>query len=250
MSDDSSEKVPQTMLEELRVLGIMGRSTEKAVDVIEALAAAVDSEKHNTRVMAISWLGDMGERAVPHLIKALRHEDSSVRTNAANALGKIGKKAIDAVPELIKLLGDKDKDVRHGAIEALGEIGEKERSVPALVSMFDDEDGYNAVYALVRYGADKDIMRFLLMVFEGAPKARTYIAETFIRIGPDALLPLHKGALEHPELRPELQLIIGEIKLKTNRPSGVRQVSEKPKDLSQVRSRALDIGQQKERITS
>lgn len=249
MSGDSGEKLPETMLQQLRILGFISESTEKTSDVIAELAKAMHSKSTNARVMAATWLGDMGEGALPHLIKALKKDDDKdVRINAAAGLGKIGKKAVGAVPQLIEALQDKRWDVRYAAIKALAEIGEKERTVPALAMRFNDEEGYRAAEALGNYGADKDVVQFLLKMYEGAPKARIYIKAAFIRIGADALPALHKEALEHPDLKTELQLTIGEIARRTDRPTGARETSEKPEDLSRLRARALDINPQKKKV--
>lgn len=64
------------------------------------------------------------EKAIPELVNALNHEDSSVRGSAADALGKIGSDA--AIEELVQALNDEDSSVRRSAADALGKIASPE----------------------------------------------------------------------------------------------------------------------------
>ena len=76
-------------------------------------------------------LGQIGDSAVPALIKALDDQRPAMRQGAAEALGRIGDTA--AVPALMEALGDQRPVVRQGAAEALGQIGDvRETAAEAL----------------------------------------------------------------------------------------------------------------------
>ena len=74
--------------------------SESVASVVEALAEAVRSEDHSTKVAAADALAALGpdaEPAVPALIDQLGHEQPWVRVGAMGALGSIGKKAVPAL---------------------------------------------------------------------------------------------------------------------------------------------------------
>ena len=63
----------------------------------------------------------------------------------------------------------------------------------------------------------------------------------------ERILPrLHEYAFRHPKCREEVKEAIKEIAEKTKRPSGAREISKRPDDLSRMmRSRALDVAERK-----
>jgi HEAT repeat protein len=97
---------------------------EKAHDTtIEFDISELASKSGFARVDARDRLVSMEEKAVPHLIKALKSDNQLVRWEAAKALTKIGDPA--ASQSLIKLLEDKMFDMRWIAAEGLITIGRK-----------------------------------------------------------------------------------------------------------------------------
>lgn len=72
---------------------------------------------------AAQALGQIGEPAIPALIKALGDESTTVKSYAGMALGQIGE---PAVPALLEALGDESLDVRSYALLALTQIGTPE----------------------------------------------------------------------------------------------------------------------------
>jgi HEAT repeat protein len=82
-------------------------------------------------------LVNMGNEAVPLLVKALSDKRHWVRWEAAKALGQIGDKA--ATEALVKALEDKEFDVRWLAAEALVNIG-KDSLKPLLMALADHGD--------------------------------------------------------------------------------------------------------------
>ena len=79
--------------------------------------------------------GELGKRAVPVLIEALKHPETAVRRNAAVVLQSIGKDAEASIPSLLDALKDEDDGVRGVVAETLMAISpNKADLVPALVS--------------------------------------------------------------------------------------------------------------------
>ena len=106
-------------------------------------------EKHDEKSNSISWiLGEMGEPAVPALIKALKNENEYVRKDAAYALGKAA--LCSTVPSLLVCLNDEVELVRRKASWALYKIArgqiEKENYPRALGIIKDSTQGLLRFY--------------------------------------------------------------------------------------------------------
>ncbi|MBX3237854.1 MAG: HEAT repeat domain-containing protein [Nitrospiraceae bacterium] len=86
---------------------------------------------------ATDALVNLGEPAVPGLIKALKDKDELVRKQAVIALGRI--KAVEAIDALIEMLQDKDWFTRLTAAAALEAIGD-ERGRDAIKPLLKDPD--------------------------------------------------------------------------------------------------------------
>jgi HEAT repeat protein/predicted protein tyrosine phosphatase len=86
--------------------------------------------------------------AIPMLVKALNHSDSSVRRNSIRAIGKIGSAA--AVIELARSLESEDSQVQAWAAWALGEIDSKPAAAALLKALNHKSSGVRAwaVWAL------------------------------------------------------------------------------------------------------
>jgi HEAT repeat protein len=86
---------------------------------------------------ATDALVNLGEPALPSLIKALKDKDELVRKQAVIALGRI--KAVEAIDALIEMLQDKDWFTRLTAAAALEAIGD-ERGRDAIRPLLKDPD--------------------------------------------------------------------------------------------------------------
>jgi HEAT repeat protein len=108
------------------------------------LAVALKDPDHAVRVAAATGLrdiGELGQTAIPALIKATEDPEDDVRAAAASALGGMARFAKVAIPKLMQLLKDPSKEVRVGAIEALGSFGaEAKIAVPRLIEALRDKD--------------------------------------------------------------------------------------------------------------
>lgn len=115
----------------------------------------------DVRGAAVLALGNLGEHAVPSLLKAMQDRDRDVRFDAAGELKDIGE---PAVPGLLNLLQySENGSVRRSAAWALGEIGSLE-AVDELIRRLDDHDrsantgkrvSDTAAEALQRIGSEK-----------------------------------------------------------------------------------------------
>jgi HEAT repeat protein len=86
---------------------------------------------------AVNALVQLGEPAVPRLIKALKDKDENVRKQSVLALGRI--KHVEAIDPLIDMLADSDWFTRLTAAAALEAIGD-DRGRDAIKPMMKDPD--------------------------------------------------------------------------------------------------------------
>ncbi len=87
------------------------------------------SKNLHERLTARNKLEQIGEAAVPELIKALKDENEIIRWEAAKALGKIADPS--AAEALVQTLTDESFDVRWVAADSLVALGDA--GVPALL---------------------------------------------------------------------------------------------------------------------
>jgi HEAT repeat protein len=107
----------------------------------------------------LSMIVDLGERAVPLLIEALRHDDPVVRRTAVDALGQLrssfghGLDLQAAVPHLEAMLGsDTDTLARLNAAEAIWQITGDKKVVPDFIEALRHEDVEVRCFAISMIG--------------------------------------------------------------------------------------------------
>lgn len=119
-----------------------------------ALDKAMEGADPEVLDHVLDALASLGEKAVPRLIAALKHEE--VRPRAAAILARIGPTAKAAVPALIEALGDKNPETRSEVLFALAAIGPgAKQAVPAVARALSDPEmdvRYAACYALGKIG--------------------------------------------------------------------------------------------------
>lgn len=106
---------------------VLAQLGPEAAEAAPALATALADRSWTGREVAAVALGEMGEKARPHiatLCEALQGDpEPQVRLAAARALGKIAARCPPAVgelrPALVRALDDSDPNVRAEAAEAL-----------------------------------------------------------------------------------------------------------------------------------
>ena len=186
------------------------------------------------RSRAIHDLQEIGEGAIPELIKALEDKNPEVRTGATIALSKIGYNVVPfliqalqnpsvkslaldtfvligkgALPDLIETLEDNRSDLRSAAAEVLGRIGSEDPETIMVLwklenstrkfltsnrQAFGQTDPTESARAL-----ENIIPALTEALQDSVPKVRANAADSLVRIGtPEAIesvLPVLKQAL-------------------------------------------------------
>jgi HEAT repeat protein len=83
-------------------------------------------------------LAEIGEPAVPLLVKSLKHRKMTVRLGVVEALGRI--KSRQAVLPLIELLrNDKSNEVRWASVYSLASVGDESAILPIVIALRDPD---------------------------------------------------------------------------------------------------------------
>lgn len=121
---------------------------EKVKDEVEIQVDLLKDKDWYRRREAATTLGEMGdERAIPHLIAALRDSEWNVREAAEDALAQIGSPAVEP---LIKAL--REYQVRKFVIKILGKIKDERVLDPLFAQLRNEEFKEAATDALVEVG--------------------------------------------------------------------------------------------------
>jgi len=164
-------KLPRDVTIPLMVKVLHGADPSVAVAALHTLAEAGekaipflcdccdDKEACYWACLALAEIGPAAKEAVPHLAKALEHEDPEVRLQALVALGNIGPDSQSALPAITKALeNDEFGGVRYAATYALGRIGVADDAVRSALDAIvaGDEPFLKVVgaWALVKLAAD------------------------------------------------------------------------------------------------
>ncbi len=100
-----------------------------------------NSDKDEHRRVAFRHLTELGEPAVPTLVRLLETDNVSVSGDALNALCALGARARSAVPDLMKGLVESDIASRRSAVMVLGCIGPAAApAIPALTEALRSPD--------------------------------------------------------------------------------------------------------------
>lgn len=214
-------KEPNQRRAAIVALGILG---PKQLDVVPALASAVNDAEELVRLTAIQTLSGMDQDArgaVTALAKVANQDKSAqVREAACKALGKLGAVAHAAGASLLKALDDADPRTRAASAVALADIkADPTAAVPALSKSLDDKERLvrlSSATALGRLDASaKSAPRLAAVLRQDAdPEVRRLAAQALLQFGPgaapvcDALLdslPKEKA----PEIRQVVLAILG-----------------------------------------
>ncbi len=117
--------------------------TDQQYEIMGLIAVLENpNSSYKDREAVIDRLQDIGQPAVPALIKVLKNKDTNIdhRRAAAGALGHIGPAAKEGIPTLITALWDRDSGLRYNAALALGRMGPAAKeAIPALVAAFKND---------------------------------------------------------------------------------------------------------------
>lgn len=195
-------------------------NTISQVDKTQNLIEQLQSFNRNLREQAAEALGRTGDdRAVRHLVAALKDDDSDVRQKVAEALDRLGwqakneaeqqlyfiaKKDWDKclkmnpvmMKELIRVMSDKDPQVRRKATETLGRI-ENPAVEPLVAALRDDNERVRdkAAEALIEIGGIGVTQAFIVALTDRNPYTREKAADALGRIGDSCATKLLVAAL-------------------------------------------------------
>ena len=101
----TDHKAREQAIEALSVLGPKAKTAVPALaDALNALGSDFSDDNRRMRANTLAAIGEIGEPAVPALVKVLQGADTLNAFDAAKALGHIGSGAKDAIPALIEAL--------------------------------------------------------------------------------------------------------------------------------------------------
>jgi HEAT repeat protein len=149
-----------------------GEGDAKATGELITLMGAGDRAQADGAYQAVV---DLGEAAIPYLVKALRENNGPVVEASAAALGSIGDPS--AIQSLVAAMAP-DRPRRYAAAWALGEIASGD-TAEALAAILADEDANlrkSAVRALVKIGQESEaVVLDHLEAAQGGPGQRASI---------------------------------------------------------------------------
>ena len=170
------------MTEQIIWATTVGLSNDTIHSLVDSLASPDSAERHAAR----EQLEEVGEPAVPLLVKALRSPNENARWEAAKILGKI--RDVSAAPALVRALDDEKAGVRWLASTALINLG-RDALVPVLRGLEHNSDSiwfrdgaHHVLGALIRDGvADEaapvlEALEYLVPRIE-APVAAYHVLE-------------------------------------------------------------------------
>ena len=171
----------------LEALGEIGEPAELAIPIlIELLQHGSEASDRAGAAVALARLKP--EAAMPHLIEALRQDDTEVQIAAAKSLGMMGRSASEAVSDLVDILNDKECLIREEIIESLGQIGPPaQEAIPLLESILrrseTEEERCAAAEALGELRSASSV-QYLIEAFQtDCEPVRVAAARAFGRLG-------------------------------------------------------------------
>lgn len=140
-----SEKLGADPDLDLMILDVFSNS--QVPEALEKLNEMLSAHWAHTRNAAKQRLVKIGPKAVPELLKNLRHDDPDLLIHTLNVLGEIGDES--AIPAIRKLLINEPKDanVRFAAYEALGLLPVAKGAVTLAAGLNDPVDNVRAAAA-------------------------------------------------------------------------------------------------------
>ncbi len=205
-------------------------------DSIPALVEALTDE--NLRRCSADVLVELGDVAVPHVLKLVDHEVPEVRFTALDILERVGPVVIpgligqirqsgsgnemagdalvrfgqDAIPELVKTLQDKEVNTRCWAAALLVRIGIP--AIPALIGQLNEKNvsiSWLASKALVQIGPSA-IPHLIDWLGTTTRSIRWIISDVLIQLGEESMHALERALRDpNPVIRETAAFSLGEM---------------------------------------
>jgi HEAT repeat protein len=121
-------------------------------NIIPTLAAALENEDWQVRVVAVAALGLTSENAIPWLNRSFQDSDWRVRSTAISALGRLYSDK--TLPSLIAASYGKDWRVRRNLTYA---IDRSDRTIPVLTRLLKDSSDSVRFGAAIKLGGESDL---------------------------------------------------------------------------------------------
>jgi HEAT repeat protein len=208
-------------------------------DVIDLLIEKLKDPRAGNRLYAVYALGKIRDpREVEPLIESLT--DENVQWLAVKALINLGDMA---VPALMKAVGRRQREIRLSAIYALGEIGDK-RSSKLLLDNLIDPDAVIRDYttdALIKISDRETVPRLLFYLEKGDATIQAQVLHILGSIGDttvvDSVLPLLISS--YPQVRMNAAFALGELRETRAAPNLVALLGDSHQGVSSVAANAL-----------
>jgi len=168
---------------------------------IEFLISELGSKNRDRRWKASEELARIGDKAVDHLLEALKSSNVDLRVGAAITLGKIGTNK--AIQPLMDALKDAEWEVRWASATSLGNLKARE-AVDGLIALLRDEFWEVRRAAAIALGKVKDpkAIEPLAEALKSELMIRFEAARSLIQLGSDAVESLsHLLSDDDPDVR-------------------------------------------------
>jgi HEAT repeat protein len=195
----------------------LSRMGPHAVGALDALAKEISGGSYAMRCHTRDALVNIGEPAVPALVKAI---ESGKAIQAAEAAGCLGRLARPALPGLVAMAADAEPQARAAAVEAICRIDPTaEGAVQAATAALSDKDMFvrhRTAKALGEAGpaAGPAVGALAKALADKAPEVRGAAAEALGRVGSTGVAPLVKALAESgdPWVRLKCARALGRVK--------------------------------------
>jgi HEAT repeat protein len=176
-----------------------------SANVINSLIAELRSTDMRMRVKARQSLAQVGEPAIPALVRALDNRNQWTRLEASKALEEMNlpwarHASVRTIRALVHDLGSKDGVVRVVARRSLVHIGE--RAVTGLVQALRGKNSrarWEAAKALGQIGDARSTAALVEALDDNLFDVRWVAAEALVRIGDDAAPPILHALTHQPD---------------------------------------------------
>lgn len=133
VADGLSDTSPSVRGCVVLALGWLDEDEDFALPLYLKALGDPDAKVRSMSCLFISSLRSKGDVVIPRLVAALEDEDPGVRTGAAGSLASYGDQAQAAIPDLLEALADTSARLRSNALGAINAVSEDDSLVAGLL---------------------------------------------------------------------------------------------------------------------